>query len=60
MTNKARVERYVKCLREVGVHAGGDPEQAHSRGDDILCELLMELGYGEVVAAWEGLPKWYA
>jgi hypothetical protein len=28
--------------------------------DDILCNLLVSLGYKEVVDAWEEVPKWYA
>ncbi len=38
----------------------GDTEAAHSEADDILCDLLKELGYGAVVAAWEQIDKWYA
>ncbi len=37
-----------------------DKEADHSEADDILCDLLKRLGYGDVVAAWEKVPKWYA
>ena len=37
-----------------------DQEGAHIDADVILCDLLTELGYGEVVEAWEKVPKWYA
>lgn len=37
-----------------------DKEIAHLRADDLLCALLKELGYSEVVEAWERIPKWYA
>ena len=29
-------------------------------GDTVLTDLLGEIGYGDVVEAWEKLPKWYA
>lgn len=38
----------------------GDPEIAHSEADDILCNLLESLGYGDVVAKWETIERWYA
>lgn len=37
-----------------------DTEAAHGEADDILCELLDHLGYGEVVEAWHEIDKWYA
>jgi hypothetical protein len=37
-----------------------DTETAHSEGDAVLCKLLISLGYEDVVAAWEVLPKWYS
>lgn len=39
----------------------GDTEGAHSEADDILCELLIGLGFKDtVVAAFKRVPKWYA
>ncbi len=37
-----------------------DVEVAHIRADDILCKLLTELGYSEVVEEFEKVRKWYA
>lgn len=37
-----------------------DPEEAHVEGDQILCDLLVDLGYNEVVEEWEKIDKWYA
>jgi len=37
-----------------------DQEIGHMEADDILCKLLAELGYQEVVDVYESLPKWYA
>lgn len=38
----------------------GDIEAAHAAADDVLCDLLHALGYGDVVEAWERVEKWYA
>ena len=37
-----------------------DTEGAHGRADDLLCEVLRHLGYGEGVAIFEKMDKWYA
>lgn len=37
-----------------------DTEEAHGQADDVLCDLLRSLGYGDVVDAWKKVPKWYA
>ncbi len=37
-----------------------DIEAAHGLADEVLCSLLTELGYAEVVEQWELVPKWYA
>lgn len=38
----------------------GDTEVAHSNADQILCDLLTSLGYGDVVHEWAKIDKWYA
>lgn len=38
----------------------GDPEAAHSEADRVLCLLLSEIGYDDVVAEWDKITKWYA
>ena len=37
-----------------------DPEVAHGPADDLLCEVLRELGYGEGVGTYEEAVKWYS
>lgn len=37
-----------------------DQERAHERGDEILCDLLRDLGYDGLVDEWELIKKWYA
>ena len=37
-----------------------DTEGAHWEADDVLCEFLRSLGYGDVADAFEAIGKWYA
>lgn len=37
-----------------------DTECAHSEADTILCDLLISLGYDDVVQEFVALRKWYA
>lgn len=42
------------------IAAGGDTERDHCDADEVLCELLIHLGYKDIVDAWEEVDKWYA
>lgn len=33
---------------------------AHGRADQIICRLLSDLGYGDVVREFEKIDRWYA
>jgi hypothetical protein len=33
---------------------------AHLEADELLCQILRELGYGEAVQIFEDADKWYA
>lgn len=37
-----------------------DEERVHIIGDNILCEILIKLGYADIVDAWDKIKKWYA
>ena len=37
-----------------------DTESAHGIADGVLCSLLCELGYGDVVTEYRSVDKWYA
>ena len=39
---------------------GYDIEGAHSEADDLMCQLLEELGYEEGVKIFKNAEKWYA
>ena len=37
-----------------------DPEMAHYNMDELMCEVLSELGYEEGIAIFCDTEKWYA
>jgi hypothetical protein len=37
-----------------------DAETQHINMDDLLCETLIELGYGEGIKIFNNARKWYA
>ena len=37
-----------------------DNEEGHGEADDLLCSLLEDLGFKEVVDIYEQVTKWYA
>lgn len=37
-----------------------DYEIPHGEADDILCDVLRQLGYGDLVDAYDKVGKWYA
>jgi hypothetical protein len=39
---------------------GVSPDDAHREADAVLCRLLTDLGYADIVAAWGNVPKWYS
>lgn len=54
MTRGEAIDR----LREL--QHGEDIELDHETADEILCNLLDSLGYGDVVEEWKKINKWYA
>lgn len=38
----------------------GDAEVNHVKADDLLIELLKEIGFHRTVKAFENVEKWYA
>lgn len=53
-------EQALKELDTILIANQGDAENQHHSADRVLCELLQALGYGDVVEAWDKIPKWYA
>ena len=58
--NKKLQATYVALMKEQVVDsAGGDYDITHKEADDLLCRLLQELGYSEVVEVYKKVGKWY-
>lgn len=54
MTREQAVRELKECQR------CDDTEAAHCEADDVLCALLLELGYKDVVDEWLKVRKRYA
>jgi hypothetical protein len=50
----------LRRIQEIKAKMGHDPEKAHGAADDLLCEILESLGYGEVVREFDDMARWYA
>lgn len=60
MMNKDKYDDLLDEMRECVKLSREDEETAHEKGDEILCLLLREVGYDEIVDEWELIRKWYA
>ena len=47
-------------LNTAAKYSKGDMEGAHDDADKILCKLLVQLGYSDVVDVYNSFDKWYA
>lgn len=52
------VKQALKELKKL--QKSDDPEERHAQADQILCELLIELGYWRVVNEYDKILKYYA
>jgi hypothetical protein len=48
MMSKEIIEKYKKMLEKI-FYRGCDEEKAHSEYDDLLDDLIIELGYWEII-----------
>jgi len=57
-------EKYLKRLEEIlkNLEERWDYDEyyAHIDADTVLCDLLEELGFKEVVELYNKIPKWYS
>lgn len=51
-------EEAIKELKELFKNC--DTEGDHVDADNVLCRLLIQLGYDDVVEAYNKIHKWYA
>ncbi len=47
-------------LKEIQENQNGDQEQDHIDADQVLCDLLSELGRDDVVTEYKKIEKWWA
>lgn len=59
MTEERRAELRER-LRELQNDDEWDKGVAHGEADEVLCEVLTELGCEDIVAEWRRVPKWYS
>lgn len=51
---KEAIEKMKECVNN------GATEVAHINADAVLCDVLTQLGYKELVDLYEKVKKWYA
>lgn len=50
-----------KAIADIKVEQkNNDTESAHLNADNIICDLLVALGYADVVEEYDNVRKWYA
>lgn len=49
-----------EAIKKIQEAANNGTEEGHYDGDKVLCDLLILLGYKEVVDEWNKLDKWYS
>lgn len=54
MTPEQFAERMAVCMQT------SDIETRHYEADQLLCTMLVELGYGEGVRTYQTADKWFA
>ena len=54
---KRRIEYIMENLEN---NPDYDEEDAHIDADEVLCELLREIGFDDIVRMYNRIPKWYA
>ena len=52
------MDDYLKEMQEIAEI--DDQELRHCEADDLLCRIVADLGYVEVVKVFESFGKWYA
>ena len=55
-------EKYLKKFDDLVKKHLSDPEEEgdHIAADNMLCNLLRELGFDDIVSRYDEIDKWYA
>lgn len=56
-------EQFARAVRDIGgddPKNDPDPERTHGETDDLMEQLLIDLGYGAGIAQIRTMTRWYA
>jgi hypothetical protein len=53
-------KEFARQMADVKKRLGGDGEAVHCRMDDLMCDTLRELGYGDGIDIFDDTDKWYS
>ena len=53
-------EEFYTKMKSIQLENGNDPEEAHSKMDKLLCDLLISLGYEDGIKIFKDTKKYYA
>jgi hypothetical protein len=60
MKAKQSICKEISLTKLIECQKSDDTEFAHEAADDVLCELLESLGYGDIVVEYRNVPRWFA
>lgn len=60
MTNELDIEKYKKAMEEALNTSVKDAEAGHAMADEVLCDLINDLGFQEITALFRRVFKWYS
>lgn len=58
--DREHLQESISRMKLIAVSERNDPEMFHIKADDLLCEILTDLGYGDVVAIFNDMERWYS
>lgn len=50
-------DKYIALIQSA---VSEDPEIGHAKCDDVLCDLLQDLGFAQIVEIYRRQIKWYS
>lgn len=60
MTPETFTRKMKELYADTSTFPSCDIEDMHGKADDLMCEALRSLGYGEGVEFFENSTRWYA
>jgi hypothetical protein len=51
-------EEFAERMQKLSDFGERDPERAHRDADDLLCEVLEQLGYGQGIEIYAQMTRW--